>query len=50
MIFESEKQKAKVKKKIKSWKPKAKVLFISLFPFFSQLHFVDNSKISIRVL
>ncbi len=39
MIFESEKWKAKVKKKMKSWKSKAEVLFILLFyPFFPPFH------------
>ncbi len=38
-IFESEKQKVKVKKKLKHWKPKAKVLFILLFHhFFPPFH------------
>ncbi len=48
------KWKAKSKSEKKIEKPKAKVLFISLFlitlPSFSQLHCMDNSKISFRIL
>ncbi len=52
-VFESEKQKAKVKK-IEKLKAKSKsfiyITFLSPFPFFSQLHCMENSKISFRVL